>query len=155
MNCDSFSHLLYEVPLPRWTLAQQAEVDEHCLSCQSCAQLLQQQQQLFAAFDTMTVPEAVTAVQLQLEPRAQQDSLWPAGLSRWLSSVIALFLCAGSGFQLFRESGFSWYWFADGRRLESVSTLLYNTPLLSVALIMMGLVYCLALNTQATPGNYP
>jgi hypothetical protein len=116
--------------------------------------LLQQQKQLFAAFDKMVVAEPFTAVQLQFEPRAQQASAWSPGLPRRLSYAIALFLCAGSGVQLFRESGFSWYWFADGRRLESVSTLLYNTPLLSVALIMMGLVYCLALNTRATPGDH-
>jgi hypothetical protein len=102
----------------------------------------------------MVVAEPFAAVQLQFEPRAQQAGAWSLGLPRRLSYAIALFLCAGSGVQLFRESGFSWYWFADGRRLESVSTLLYNTPLLSVALIIMGLVYCLALNTQATSGNH-
>jgi hypothetical protein len=154
MNCDSFSRLLYEVPLPLWTPVQQTSAEEHCLSCKNCELLLQQQQQLFTAFDKMVLPEPATAVQLQLEPPAQQASLWSVGVLRRLSYAIALFLCAGSAVQLFRESGFSWYWITDGRRLESVSILLYNTPLLSVALTIMGLVYCLALNTQATPGDH-
>ena len=154
MNCDSFTCLLYEVPLPSWTSEQQTSADEHCLSCENCRLRLQQQQQLFAAFDNMDLPEPSTAVQLQFEPQVQQANLRSVGSSRLLPYVVGLFLCAGSGVQLFRESGFSWYWFADGRRLETVTTLLYNTPLLSVALILMGLVYCLAQNTQEIPGNH-
>jgi hypothetical protein len=154
MNCDSFSHLLYEVPLPSWTPAQHASAEKHCLTCENCKLLFQQEQQLFAAFDKMIVAEPTAVVQLQPEPRAQQESFWSAAGARWLSTAITLMLCAGSAFQLFQEGGFSWHWIADGRRLESVSTLLYNTPLLSVALILMGLVYCLALDTHETPGDY-
>jgi hypothetical protein len=154
MKCDSFSRLLYEVPLPVWSPEQQASAEQHCLTCANCGKLLQQQQQLFAAFDKMAVAEPSSTVALQFKPRARPANPQSESRPRSLSYAIALFLCAGSVFQLFREGGFSWYWFADGRRLESVSTLLYNTPLLSVALIMMGLVYCLALNTQATPGDH-
>jgi hypothetical protein len=154
MNCESFSSLLTEVPQALWSPLQQASVDQHCLSCKDCATLLHQEQQLLAVFENMSTPEPTTAMQLQFKPQVQPANSWPAIHSRGLSFSIALFLCLGSAVQLFRESGFSWYWFADGRRLESVITLLYHTPLLSLALIILGLVYCLALNTQTTPGNY-
>jgi hypothetical protein len=150
MNCDSFLCLLHEVPIPRWLPEQEASAAAHCLSCENCQIQLQQQQQLLAAFDEMVLPAPSAAIQPPPELAAQQVSSWSGRLQRRLSSAVVLFLCVGSALQLFRESGFSWYWVADGRRLEAVSTLLFNSPLLSVTLTLAGLVYCLARNTRGT-----
>ena len=122
-------------------------------SCNSCQTLLEEQQQLFAAFETMPLPAPTTSSVLQFEPLAQQGKIWSSQFPSPLSFLAMLFLCTGSGVQLFRESGFSWYWIADGRRLETVSSLLYSTPLLSAALTLMGLIFCLTLNTHENSGN--
>ena len=148
MNCESFLTFLYEVPLPQWTPQQQASADAHCASCENCAAQLQQQQQLFTAFENMALPEPSLEIQLEFKPEPQIRSSWLDSLPRGLSNSIALFLCAGSALQLFRESGFSWYWVADGRRVESVINLLFQSPLLSVALTLVGLVYCLTRTPQ-------
>jgi hypothetical protein len=150
MNCSLFTRLLYEIPLSLWTPVQQASADIHCLSCEGCRGLLQQQQQLFTAFNEMELPESTTEVQLQLEPLPRQDTLLSGSVTHLLAYITASLLCAGSSLQLFRESGFSWYWYADGSRLEAVSVVLYDTPLLSVTLLLLGLVFCFAQTTRAS-----
>jgi hypothetical protein len=153
MNCDAVLHLLDEVPLALWTREQRADTQAHCISCTCCAIEVQQQQQLFAAFERMPEPQPAAVLQWQPERQDQQASTWSAAPSQRLSYAIGLFLCIGSAVQLFRESGFSWYWLADSTRLESISMLLFQTPALSVALIVLGLVYCLAWTPQNTTGS--
>jgi hypothetical protein len=147
MNCDIFLSLLYEVPRSRWTAQQQASADSHCQACECCKKKLGEQQQLFDVFDQLTLPppQADLAGQLDYPIPRQQKTSWPEGWWGVFSIATVLFLCAGSALQLFRESGFSWYWIADFRRLESLIELLYSSPLLSIALTLAGIVYCLGL----------
>ncbi len=148
MNCDSLLRLLDEIPLPLWTQEQQTSAHEHCRSCDNCRLLLRQQEELFLEFDEMILPEPSRTFELEIKSEPRRTVPSSGSLRRIFSSSEALFLCAGSVFQLFRESGFSLYWFADGSRLQSVITLLYSSPVLSVALTLVGLVYCLTRETN-------
>ena len=162
MNCDSLLRMLDETPLPRWTHEQRTSAHEHCRSCDSCLIRLTQQERLFVEFDKMVLPEPSTTFELEIkgEPRHNISSNPGAFLSNaapflstaapFLSAAAALFLGIGSVYQLFREGGFSLSWFADGTRLESAIALFYSSPVLSVALTLVGLVYCLARDTSET-----
>ncbi len=144
MNCDSLLHLLDEVPIPRWTHDQQADAREHCRSCDDCRAQLELQQALFIEFGNMHLPEYSQTLTPELEGAPHRNIPSFITIPGILSIAAVVFLCFGSLFQFFRESGFSLYWIADGRRLESVATLLYSTPALSAALVLVGLIYCLA-----------
>jgi NADH:ubiquinone oxidoreductase subunit 6 (subunit J) len=110
----------------------------------------------------MVLPEPSTAIEVEIkgEPRNDIASNPGAFLSNaapflstaapFLSAAAALFLGVGSVYQLFREGGFSLSWFADGARLESAIALFYSSPVLSVALVLVGLVYCLAREPNET-----
>ena len=158
MNCDSLLRLLEEIPLPRWTQQQQTSAREHCRSCDECRIQLAQQEALFVEFDRMMLPEPAAAFALEIggEPRGNTSSAGGPRRMPWspadvFSNAAVLFLCFGSVVQLFRESGFSPYWLADGSRLEAVVGLIYSAPALPVALTLVGLVYCLSsipLNTK-------
>ena len=168
MNCDSLLRMLDETPLPRWTHEQRTSAHEHCRSCDSCLIRLTQQERLFVEFDKMVLPEPSTTFEVEIkgEPRNDIASNPGALLSNapflstaapflsaaapFLSTAAALFLGVGSVYQLFREGGFSLSWFADGTRLESAIALFYSSPVLSVAMILVGLVYCLAQGTNET-----
>ncbi len=162
MNCDSLLRMLDETPLPRWTHEQRTSAHEHCRSCDSCLIRLTQQERLFVEFDKMVLPEPSTTFEVEIkgEPRHNISSNPGAFLSNaapflsnaapFLSATAALFLGVGSVYQLFREGGFSLSWFADGTRLESAIALFYSSPVLSVAMILVGLVYCLAREPNET-----
>jgi hypothetical protein len=103
----------------------------------------------------MVLPEPSTTFEVEIkgEPRHNIASNPGALLSNaapFLSAAAALFLGVGSVYQLFREGGFSLSWFADGTRLESSIALFYSSPVLSVALVLVGLVYCLAREPNET-----
>jgi hypothetical protein len=137
-------YLIDEVPLSRWTDEQLADAHDHCSSCEDCSLLLNEQEVLFAEFDKMTAPGPSAAFEVQLENHLS-DSKTPFSSRSGLTSALAvLVLYFGSVYQLFRESGFALSWFADGGRLESAIALIISSPALSVALVLLGLVYCLA-----------
>lgn len=143
MNCDSLLHLLEEIPIPLWTDEQRSSAKDHCGSCDACRTQLEQQGALFLEFESMALPEPPKALHLELEKQRRPARSSPPGGSRFFSNAALLFLAVGSALQLFRETGFALNWFADTNRLESLITLLRSSPLLSVALILVGLVYCL------------
>ena len=155
MNCDSLLRMLDETPLPRWTHEQRTSAHEHCRSCDSCLIRLTQQERLFVEFDKMVLPEPSTTFELEIkgEPAhniSSNPGVFLSNAAPFLSAAAALFLGVGSVYQLFREGGFSLSWFADGTRLESAIALFYSSPVLSVAMILVGLVYCLARDTNET-----
>lgn len=143
MNCDSLLHLLEEIPLPLWSDAQRSSAKDHCGSCDACRTQLREQEVLFIEFENMTSPEPPRALHMELETERPSAGSSSRSRSRFFSNAALLFLALGSALQLFRETGFALNWFADTNRLESLVTLLRSSPVLSVALILVGLVYCL------------
>ena len=143
MNCDSLLHLLEEIPLPLWTDEQRSSAKDHCGSCDACRIQLRQQEVLFVEFENMPLPKPPRALHIELETERQPAGSSSQSRSRLFSNAALLFLALGSALQLFRETGFALNWFADTNRLESLVTLLRSSPVLSVALILVGLVYCL------------
>jgi len=169
MNCDSLLRMLDEIPLPRWTHEQRTSAHEHCRSCDSCLIRLTQQERLFVEFDKMVLPEPSTTFALEIKgepghnissnpgvflpnaaPFLSNAAPFLSAAAPFLYAAAALFLGVGSVYQLFREGGLSLSWFADGTRLESAIALFYSSPVLSVALILVGLVYCLAREPNET-----
>ena len=154
MNCNTLSRLLEEIPMPLWTDAQRVSAHEHCRTCEGCQTQIAEEAALFAQFDEMQLPEPQAGFKRPVEDGLHPSDAPSGGRSRLSSNSVilswaaALFLCIGSAYQLFMEGGFvpNWFapkWFTDGGRLESVMTLLYNSPTLSVALVLVGLVFCL------------
>ena len=143
MNCESLLQLLEEIPLPLWSDAQRSSAKNHCGSCDACRTQLRQQEMLFLEFENMTSPEPPRALHIELQTERQPAGSSSPSRSRFLSNAALLVLALGSALQLFRETGFALNWFADTNRLESLATLLRSSPVLSVALMLVGLVYCL------------
>ena len=148
MHCESVLYLIDEVPLSRWTDAQQSNAHSHCSTCDACRSRLEQQEGLFTEFDRLIVPEPSRVFDIQPENTTQSSTPVLGNHPGLLSGVAVMFLCFGSIYQLFMESGFALHWIADGGRFVSAINLVAGSPVLSIVLTLLGLVYCLALHNN-------
>jgi len=144
MNCGLLSQLLDETPLPRWTPEQRSSAEEHCLSCITCKTLMRRQEDLFIAFEEMSLIQPTNEFTLEEEAMADLNKSSSSVFTRFFPVGAVLFLCFGSVFQLIMDERISVHLFADGSRLESLINLVYSGAGLPVALTLVGLVYALS-----------
>lgn len=141
MNCETLSSLLEEIPMPRWTGEQRNDAREHCQSCDSCQAQYRLQEAFFADFDKITLPESPVSFELPFASEAPRKKAPSRDLHGIWSGAAVLFLCVGCFAQLFSATGFSPQWLAVNGRLETMISLFYTSPALSIALILVALVY--------------